>query len=105
MKVKIGGNDYELWMTIGDLEEVAKKYDLSPDAMKKMSMQEYRRFVCWVTHKFLVRRKWSIFKPFITAGNIKRHLSLPEYIELCEKLAKIFNGEDDESKNGSASKS
>ena len=31
--------------------------------------------------------------------------TLPEYIELCEKLTKIFNGEDDESKNGSASKS
>lgn len=101
MKVIIGGKEYELQMTVADLENIESKYDLSPESMKKMTGKQYRKFVFDVAHRFLKKKKF--FKPFITTRSMKRTATFSEYLNLCTAIIKTINGEDPESGNVSAS--
>lgn len=97
MKIFIGGKEYEIRMTMGDLEKIGKKYNLTGEGMKKLSPEQYQNFAFKAAHRFLIRRRG--LKPFITPGAMKRRTTFKEYIAMCNAIAKMLNGEDEESGN------
>ncbi|MGL4369565.1 MAG: hypothetical protein ACRCUT_07825 [Spirochaetota bacterium] len=98
MKVIIGGKEFEIRMTMRDLELLGKELEkLKTDNNGGIIPWQYRNFVFKVTYRCLKRR--FLFKPFISANSIKRHTTYSEFKALDNAFAQLFKGEDEASGN------
>ncbi len=104
MLLKIGGNEYEIQVTIGRFRKLQKKYPTTTKDDKKVIVDkkgneadnyEYSMYVIWL----YLKRRWYGLKPFVFRRFMVNSITFKEYSDADKIIAKEYKLEDKEGGN------